>query len=357
MKLILNGLKQHSIISSQYIQTLRHSLKEEHPDFTTLQQAQLFAQALHRLLDDELAPFDQHLQKHLKYTLLKKTIHKEYFSIDAGDILSAYTQLEQTEHAHIASLTEWINHYQKSPLSFEEVYALVDYMKQETESKVTPSTTKNTKKKSNFLRLGYLLLTTILLISAYFYKMIYLPDVTNTSQTYLADIQIESPVPVEPEIKLEVPDHSMQPTLQYQEFDQEALRNWLEQRNSLLASEPYFSTIIETAKDFNIHPLLLFSITGQEQNFVPKVHEHAEEIANNPFNLYGSWKIYNTSIEESSQIVSRTLINLGKGCPENEDQIKWINKAYAEDPNWHLGVTYFFNELQAVTDLFDDSSH
>lgn len=380
MELILDNLKQHMIISSQYVQTLQQSLKEEHPDFTAFQRAQLFAQTLHRILDDALVPFDSHLQKHLKYTLLKQTLHKDGFSINAFDVFDAYTQLEKPETDSATHLVTWINHYQQHPLSLEDISALTTSLKQQTEIQNLSTiciTTESTdfianpsnvaKKHSNFfldiftypttffynrriyLLLGLLFFMIIGLSSLY--MSTYIHEGKKASISRLTDTDIQLPISLD----LARSANYMQPSLQYQDFDKKALQIWLEQRNSLLATEPYFSTIIETAEAFNINPLLLFSITGQEQNFVPKTHERATEIANNPFNLFGSWEAYNTSIKESSRIVSRTLINLGKDCPDDEDQIKWINKAYAADPNWHLGVTYFFNELQTATTLSDTS--
>ena len=371
MKLILDNLKQHTIISSQYVQTLQQSLNEEYPDFTAIQRAQLFAQTLHRILDDALVPFDTNLQKHLKYTLLKQTLHKDGFSINAFDIFGAYTQLEDTEKDSVSHLVSWINHYQQHPLSLEEVSTLATSFKQQTKEQnlSAPSMAKDCitdhsnaiEVQSNFfldiityfftfftnrrtcILLAFLLFVTIGLIALS--HSTHLHESRRVSIAKVSNTTINLPIPLE----LGASANYMQPSLQYQSFDKKALHSWLEQRNSILATEPYFSTIIETAESFNISPLLLFSITGQEQNFVPKNHQYATEIANNPFNLFGSWKAYNTSIKESTRIAARTLINLGKDCPEDEDQIKWINKAYAADPNWHLGVSYFFNELQAAT--------
>lgn len=377
MELILDNLKQHTIISSQYVQTLQQTLKKEHPDLTSFQRAQLFAQTLHRILDDVLAPFDSHLQKHLKYTLLKQTLHKDGFSINAFDVFNAYAQLDKTETDSMNHLVTWINYYQQYPLTLEKVSALATSFKQKTESQNlaatsididsidrSPSTISDCS--NSFLEIFtysttfftdrriYVLLSLLLFMViglSSLYVSIRIREDRQTSISRLTNIDIQLPISLD----LAISANYMQPSLQYQDFDKKALQAWLDQRNSLLATEPYFSTIIETAEAFNINPLLLFSITGQEQNFVPKNHNRATEIANNPFNLFGSWEAYNTSIKESSRIVSRTLINLGKDCPEDEDQIKWINKAYAADPNWHLGVTYFFNELQAATTLSDTS--
>lgn len=373
MKLILDNLKQHTIISSQYIQTLQQSLKEEHPDLTTLQRAQLFSQALHQILDDALMPFDVNLQKLLKHTLLKQTLQKDDFSIDAFDIFNAYTHLEASETNSIAHLATWINHYQQHPLSLNDVHVLATSFKQQTNPQNLSAMpvaidfiaghSDATVQQSNFFSdtLTYLLhyftdKRTCLLLILLFFLTIGFSSLYVTTRIYesrkasisrLSDTVITLPISLD----IGTSANYMQRSLQYKDFNKKALQVWLEQRNSLLATEPYFSTIIETAKAFNISPLLLFSITGQEQNFVPKTHQHAAEIANNPFNLFGSWESYNTSIKESARIVSRTLINLGKDCPEDEDQIKWINKAYAADSNWHLGVTYFFNELQTATTL------
>ena len=377
MELILDHLKQHTIISSQYVQALRQSLKEEHPDLTAIERAQIFAQTLHRILDDALAPFDDHLQKHLKHTLLRQTLHKDGFSINALDVLSAYAHLEEPTKDSMTHLVTWINHYEQHPLSLEDVRALATSFKQqinypnlcatpmETDSILNHSVT--TREPSNLfsdvfphsltfftnkhtcLRLILLLFVAIGLISIYMTMRI--NHSRKTSISRLSHTTINLPISLE----LGISANYMHYELQYKDFDRSALRSWLEERDSLLATEPYFSTIIETAESFNISPLLLFSITGQEQNFVPKNHEHATQIANNPFNLFGSWKSYNTSIKESARIVSRTLINLGRDCPEDEDQIKWINKAYAADPNWHEGVSYFFNELQAATTLSSTS--
>lgn len=134
--------------------------------------------------------------------------------------------------------------------------------------------------------------------------------------------------------------------LKYRQINTEGLRNYLIEKNSLLSKEPYFSTIIECAKEFNLNPVLLFSIAGHEQSFVPKDHNDAEKIVNNPYNVFQSWKKYNTDLTDSSKIASRTVINLLRDRPENEDPFKWINKKYAEDKNWWKGVKEIYYTLE-----------
>ncbi len=133
----------------------------------------------------------------------------------------------------------------------------------------------------------------------------------------------------------------------YKSINQTLLKNFLLKQNSLLVEEPYFSTIISVSKNYNLNPLVLFAIAGQEQSFVPKEEPSSKKIANNPFNVYHSWKEYNTNINDSSKIVSITIINLCKDRPENEEPFHWINKKYAEDKNWSASVLRIYNKLEA----------
>lgn len=140
----------------------------------------------------------------------------------------------------------------------------------------------------------------------------------------------------------------------YTNINETKLKNYLESWQSILIYEPYFSTIIAVSKNMDVHPLLMFAVLGQEQGFVPKNSKYATKIANNPFNVFGSWQKYNTNIKDSSEIAARTLINLSKNKPENEDLIKWINLrggqgGYAEDENWWVGVKSMFERLKNNT--------
>lgn len=128
--------------------------------------------------------------------------------------------------------------------------------------------------------------------------------------------------------------------------DPDKLREWLRQKGSLLAEEPYLSGIIAAAREHGIHPLLLFAITGQEQGYVPKNGKHAEKIANNPFNVYHSWKKYNTTIEDSAGIAARTVLSISRDRPEEAHPIEWLNTRYAEDPKWWVGVSSIFEKMR-----------
>jgi len=143
-------------------------------------------------------------------------------------------------------------------------------------------------------------------------------------------------------------DAGMPAMFRYQPIHAEAVREYLRSRNSLLAEEPYFSAIVSQAEAFGLNPLLLFAIAGQEQGFVPKSHKEAAKIANNPFNVYHSWKEFNTDISHSAEIAARTIVRRIASRPEGYDPFVWLNMTYAEDPNWAQGVRQIFEKLAGL---------
>lgn len=141
------------------------------------------------------------------------------------------------------------------------------------------------------------------------------------------------------------------PPLRYREIDEERLRQWLYEKQSILTEEVYVRAILNTSKAFDISPLLLFAIIGQEQGFVPKDHPKAEQIASNPFNVYGSWQTYHTDIQDSANIAAKTILRLNETRPIEEDPIYWINTrggmgGYAVDENWWIGVSKILDKME-----------
>lgn len=126
------------------------------------------------------------------------------------------------------------------------------------------------------------------------------------------------------------------------------LKDYLKSRNSLLAEEPHISIIINTAKKHNLNPNILFALAGQEQGFVPKDNEFASKIVNNPYNVFTSWKKYNTDLQDSTNIACRTIMNLVKDRPIGENPFKWINRKYAQDENWWKGMNALFIKLESL---------
>ncbi|WXR61132.1 hypothetical protein WG909_12635 [Peptostreptococcaceae bacterium AGR-M142] len=135
---------------------------------------------------------------------------------------------------------------------------------------------------------------------------------------------------------------------EYKEFDYEKLKQFLREKNSLLAEDIYFNQIISASKEKDLNPLILFAIASHEQGYVKKDHPDAKKIINNPFNVFYSWKKYNTNLKDSADIAARTVYNLSLDRPKDVEYFKWINRKYAQDENWHKGVSWIFNKMQEV---------
>ncbi|MBB6730318.1 glucosaminidase domain-containing protein [Cohnella zeiphila] len=140
----------------------------------------------------------------------------------------------------------------------------------------------------------------------------------------------------------------MPQALRYADFDEAAVKTYLRGRDSMLANEPYFGAIVASARKYDVHPLLLFAIAGQEQGFVPKSKKEALRIANNPFNVFHSWQEYNTDIADTSEIAAKLIAKLGKSRPKGVEPFAWFNRTYAEDPAWSDGVRKLFDMLVSL---------
>lgn len=159
----------------------------------------------------------------------------------------------------------------------------------------------------------------------------------------------QPPLSVLPSTPAQQENQGMPAEWRYTEFATEPVKAYLQSRNSLLQEEPYFGAIVRSARKYDVHPLLLLAITGQEQGFVPRDHESAKQIANNPFNVFHSWREYNTTIGDSADIAAKLLAKLGNSRPEGEEPFQWLNKTYAEDPDWWRGVSQLFAKLTSLS--------
>lgn len=373
MEAVLQELKEIAIISPTEVMALQEHLKKQYPNYTNLQRAQLFAKTIHQRLDNILCAFDTDLQKQIKFTLLRNSVQQANFSINALDIVNTYRHLEANiPNAPVLTaepLMHWLNQNYHKTLSVSDITALTQLLNQDTTLSALP-TTSVLKEPFSLSKKAWQekLYQTLQILNRYWqqigrFQKIFASISLIGFLASCAMLQVshhctmtlnqfaQYPVPLPIPLEMGRAANHLQDHLQYKAIQEDALKAYLKERHSLLAEEPYFHAILDAAEEFNVNPLLLFAITGQEQGFVPQSHSHALKIANNPFNLYGSWETYNTTIQETARIAARTVINLGKNCPPDTDQIAWINRSYAADPNWHLGVSYFLTELEAATSL------
>lgn len=132
---------------------------------------------------------------------------------------------------------------------------------------------------------------------------------------------------------------------------------WLTPKNSLEVGKEYLQVLNAAGQRWNIDPLLLLAVTGQEQSFVPATDPEAGKIINNPFNVFHSWTEFQGGFAITALWAANTLARLSAGVPPDVNPIKWINGfdntdarvnpeyGYADDPQWYIGVSNYYNQL------------
>ncbi|KHO39824.1 hypothetical protein OR62_03980 [Clostridium tetani] len=304
------------ILTKNDILKIRQNINNEHIDKTNKERAKILSVSIHSILEEHLMGIENSMKNELKINILKNTIFNNKDSISYFDIYETITSNQFKYEISEDDIKVWKNNFVES-----------------NKQKYIP------KHHSNKFLL-FFVFALFIFILAHSYKKV---------SSYVFSNKVENINTINYELlmsKVENNNSSSLPSyFKYIEVNKEKLRKFLINRNSLLSEEPYFSSIINSSKEFNLNPLILFAITGQEQSFVPKTYKSSKKIANNPFNVFHSWMEYNTDIVDSSKIACRTVINLCEDRPQGEDPFQWINRKYAEDKNWHKGVRSIYNDL------------
>lgn len=401
---VIGNLRDKTIINEKIIIDLKNYIYKKYPDNNSKELSLILADGIHRIINNSMDKFQEVLKSEIERNLIIDAVAKSDFSINAYKVFCEYCRLNLENENNISELYEWLCLTQDKHIKRDELVNFMDRVKayenlsieyaigNATEfvienklpnnlREVQHATTSvgfikpknrinvfiNTIKKLKNIIFEYLidfaqgikntiksidkkwvLVTTSIIVVLFILlnaKEIGYTLIENLSLLKNNNVTevVEEEVLIE-KTSMEV-SNGLPEELQYIEIDKNLLKSWLEKKDSMLAEEPYLSTIIDTSKQYNINPLFMIAITGQEQGFVPKSNENALKIANNPFNVYESWVGYNTDIIDSSKIAAQTIIKLSRGKPEEAHTIQWINEKYAEDKNWWVGVDKIFNRL------------
>lgn len=345
-------LLQIEVLDQHRIKELKERINVRYETSTSKQKATILAQAIHTIIDNSLPNFSTETKRSIRMELMNKKLAANSLSISANDIIESSIELATQEELE-KELSQWLLKKIDTDLNNVEIY--LDNLlqrRQNVENEIACSTELEKQPiihqvdGSNLITNDFTIKNILQKYKAFFVgatAIILASFFIILSLEYPEQKSIENASAGKVESKInEIKPNELPSYLQYENIDEKKLREWLNGRDSMLADEPYFSSIIKVADEFNIHPLLLFAITGQEQGFVPKNQKNAEKIANNPFNVYHSWEEYNTNISESSQIAARTIVNVSKNRPKEVDPIQWINRKYAEDQNWWRGGIIHF---------------
>lgn len=361
------------VLTPTDVRNIRQYVQHKYSAMPQDKKAEIVADAVSRMIQKQLPSFKNEAKREVTARLIRTTVLERQLPVRSDDIFEACLGLDLADLDVITPFHRWVEEQtgaelewdlfrvqldklvkQHEPASRASLEQLKDWLRTEyrigerTEAapelaEVIPLPVHNNSKKVvrayRRKQSSVYVLLSLLLVGA---TLMYGWSLLKPSAS-----KLQPPVTLQTYEKLApaVAGNELPEELRYAEVDKGKLVDYLNSKDSLLAEEPYLDAIINAAQTYDIHPLFLFAITGQEQAFVPKSHKQAKKIANNPFNVFYSWKDYNTTIHDSARIASETVLKWSRNRPEGKDPIAWINRKYAEDPNWANSVSKIFASM------------
>lgn len=352
MKSVLSELDKIKVLNKSDIANIKNYIHKKYPENHEAENEVILLDAIDKIIYNKLEGLPEDFKGSVKDNVIRNTFDKDKISITLCDIYEACIVEEKIIKDYTNELTDLIYLNAKIQITSEDISMHLEALglkeidsdgivEEELNFENEVSIKANLSYRKNFKKTLCIALMAIFIIPLYYvgrggyFKW--------EKQSKVENYVVESDKKENTSIKhpnLHLPEY-----MRYKEINKEKLKEFLNKRESLLVEEPYFSTIVSVSEEFNLNPIVLFSITGQEQSFVPKGHKNANKIANNPFNVFHSWMEYNTDINDAARIASRTVINLSQNRPEDKDPFLWIGKEYAEDKNWGKGTRAVFEEL------------
>lgn len=303
------------------IREIRAAVQQERPEASSPERARAFASRMHEEIDGRLKMLGESDQQMMKKQLIRHAVKKQSFVISHDEFRALSKEFVDPDEAEDLLRTAGAS--------------------QDADSEKTGSQGFS---KSLYAMAGGMASLILVALLAAGYAGEDPSDTVSEGHLQVPATDTEAVSEVEAE-QVDRVENELPTDMQYQDVPNEELRLWLDERQSKLASDERLTTIIQTADDFNIHPYVIVAIAGQEQSFVPRDHPDAAEIINNPYNVFHSWRDYNTDLQDATEIVSRTITTLSADRPEGMDVFQWMNRKYAEHDEWWIGVRQIYDQI------------
>ncbi len=344
------ALNNADLLTPSDVNVIRRYVRTKYAPLSGSKQAEIVADAIKRTLQQRLPELPTELNDQLVNELIARCLVKEQRVVKADDVLDVYTELEANGQLegdrYLDPILHWANERVPGRWTAEQLESRLSRSRGLARAAISveaPLAPEPSKPRSRRMVAAAGASLTALAIAG----AITIGVLSRGEQAAREPIPTADTAPGPQQVEV-VPDVGLPEFLQYTDINAPAVKDFLEKRDALLAEEPYFGAIVESAKKHGLHPLLLLAITGQEQGFVPRTNKNAKRIANNPFNVFHSWQEYNTNIRDSSDIAARTIAKLAAKRPEGADAFDWFNQTYAEDTGWAKGVSTLFAQLSAA---------
>ncbi|NMM63846.1 hypothetical protein HBE96_14405 [Clostridium sp. P21] len=376
MDKFIDELKSKKVISKTDIETFKSYIDKKYAQNQVKERASMLSNTIHHILYTKLEGIPDEYKSSIKINILKNTFAKNKTSITMYDVFDSCLIENDIKNNCTSILTNWINSNVSVPISDEDLNAYLNNEKKvkntndhksidsipidsipidanadkniAIDNETSKISNSNLKSFKHFkLNNKVIIICSVIILAVIFYpvsKIVYSMSSKSNFKFYSFKEKSVSQSLLQ-STNSKFSNAHLPEYMRYKNINETKLKRFLTGRKSLLAKEPYFSTIMSVGKEFNLNPLVLFAITGQEQSFVPEDAKFASKIANNPFNVFHSWQEYNTDIKDASKIAARTVINLSKDMPKGSDPFLWVGKNYAEDKNWGKGVEAIFKDL------------
>ncbi len=377
MEHILQSLEQNIILSDEIVLDIKQSIRRNHPSADSRYRARLLAQSLHEKLDQNLDGLSDQQRTKVRVSIFKNSIESSRLQVSQKDLIHEVVNSNMKSLDVFEYMADWFCNYTDITLEYDQLHDFINTINPQIEihlpqieefheshisisAKIENTFTNLVDyfKKVNFsiyYKIVVILFSFILALPVFYVAQKLLQDdATNHSMTFVHASAILLHKPrleyTKEEIVSEIFYRELPGYPRFLEFtsiDYSKVIEYLHSRNSSFTNEQYLKTIYAVGEEYNVHPLLLLAIIGQEQGFVPRDNPYANRILNNPFNVYNSWTNYNTSLQDSCEVAAGTIRNILKERPIGENPFRWLNTRYAEDPNWWKGVQELFYTLLA----------
>lgn len=360
------------VLSPRDVRNIRSYVQHKYAAMPQEKRAEIVADAVNRIIHKQLPNFTDNIKRSITSILIRTAVMEHQRPVRADDIFGACLDMDRSNAAIYDPFHEWMEEQLRISCEKTVMRRLLDKLADNEQFSAGDGRSRwgdleSLLKAEGIQVLGDAIpLTSAEIIPlsappqtgfirrlrarAFMYSILCLFLIGASllygwSLTKPAPQVLQPPAAVKPVQPIVMPVDGLPAELRFHNIDESKLKHFLDTKSSILADKPYFDAIVAAAQQFDIHPALLFAITGQEQAFVPKTNKQHLQIANNPFNVFHSWQEFNTTIEQSAEIAARTVFNLSKDRPADTDPFTWINRKYAEDPKWSDGVRSIFTAI------------
>lgn len=352
---LLKTLNDKILINDLIVKKMKYEINMLFRDYPSKEKADLLAIKINNQLDSALKGQNSDDKEQIRKLLIINSFmvipNPVSDHINYGHVFTTLTNYDEAYTDTKERLSSWLDY--NTDLEYDET-DLNQYIKrykikgQNAEIKVSASVYEPVEKKYKYrlkkkvllIPLSFILLILFILFTKTVYKEPekLVPNEISTIEEFTPN--------TESEIVIESLD-KIDEIYRYHPIEK-IISDFLRDRESLLVEGDYLEILDQYAKDYDISPLLLIAIIGQEQAYVPKDHEYALEIIKNPYNVFGSWVDYNSTFKDSTTICLNT-IQSSIDTYESGDFIDWLNTTYAEDKKWSTGVKDIFTMLHNLT--------